>query len=549
MLVTSAEAPPPEHTDGPDESRSGARDRSWPVAVGLGAVIAAVYLLTMHPGIGRGDSAALQYASAVGGLCYPPGYMTEVLAGKLFCMLPVGPDPAWRVNLMSVVFGVAACLVFYATVRRITGVMWASVAATLTLVFSSIFWGMAVIAEVYVFYGAFLILGIYCCVRFVQGGRKAWLYLMALALGFSIGGRPCELAVLPAFLPVWAFYRRRVRLRPADAAVCLVLFVLPFCVSVGGVLVQYAHPSSPAMREDVLSEEIRLEALGLPAKQASQRGLRDAVVYSLGLLWADRRLQADVVADDAWQYTRMLLGLTAWDRPSDISGLRLLERETGIGVSMGILGIGLAVWGTLAARGRYGWVLLGWGMFLGNLCYYVYNHRIDSRTFVIPGLIGLGLLVGLGAGAVPWGRLSARARRAWPVACLAVPLILLVANWAKVDRNGKDDWWWVSAMHRLAEGPVPQDTAFVMTSWPGNACRYAMHVLVDRPDVTVVNAEKEWMNYAAGHFADLRRPIAVPALHLSSPEQAERLLQRSPPAMADLALVLLLPPPATVTAP
>ena len=80
---------------------------------------------------------------------------------------------------------------------------------------------------------------------------------MALALGVSIGGRPCELAVLPAFLPVWVFYRRTVRIRLADAAVCLVLFVLPFCVSVGAYLVDYSHPSTSPVREDILGEQIR----------------------------------------------------------------------------------------------------------------------------------------------------------------------------------------------------------------------------------------------------------------------------------------------------
>jgi hypothetical protein len=202
MSDISPETTFPQHDPAADEQGPPAGRRHLVPVLAICLLVGGVYLLTMHPGVGRGDSAALQYASALVGLCYPPGYVTEVLVGKLFCLLPVGPDPAWRMNLMSVVFGVVASLAMYAVVWRVTAKVLPAVVAALTLAFSSIFWSMAIVAEVYVFYGTFLILGIYCCVRVVQGGRRVWLVLMALALGVCMGGRPCDLAVLPAFLPV-----------------------------------------------------------------------------------------------------------------------------------------------------------------------------------------------------------------------------------------------------------------------------------------------------------------------------------------------------------
>ena len=528
------------------DAPSGRRHQVAVLAIVL--IVGGVYLLTLHPGLGRGDTASLQYASAVLGLCHPPGYQTEILVGKLFCMLPVGPDPAWRMNLMSVVFGIVACLGVYGVVRRITGGVFAGVVAALTLAFSSIFWSMAIVAEVYVFYGAFLILGVYCCVRLVQGEGKVWLYLMALALGFSIGGRPSELAVLPALVPVWVLARRKVRVRPADVAVCAVLFVLPFCVSVGGYLVHYADPSASPVREDVLGEQIRTGTVGSAAEGRPRRGVGDAVVYSLGLMWADRPIQAEVVASDLWEYTRMLLGLTMRDRPPDDILERLRYKESGIGVCMGVLGVALAAWGTIAWRGHRGWVLLGWGMFLGNLCFYLYNHRMDSRTFVIPGLVGLSVLAGMGAAAGAPQRWSGR-RRVWWAACLAVPLILLVVNWAKVNRNAEEDWRWVGDLHILSREPIPAGTGVVVTSWPGNAFRYCYHVLARRDDVTVLNVQDEWVIEGARYFLSRGRVVLLPVIYIRPKEEGDRLLKQSPQTLARLGLVLLYPRPSTAPAP
>ena len=99
------------------------------------------------------------------------------------------------------------------------------------------------------------------------------------------------------------------------------------------------------------------------------------MVYSLGLVWADQHIRTDVAAADLWHYARMLLGLTLWDKLPETRGCGCCRGNLASVSSMGLLGLVLAVWGTVAARRQYGWVLLGWGMFLGNLCYYLYNHR------------------------------------------------------------------------------------------------------------------------------------------------------------------------------
>jgi len=519
--------------------RSERRSRLVPVLL-LIIVIGGVYLLTMHQGVGRGDSAALQYNSTVLGLCYPPGYQTEILFGKLFTMLPVGPDPAWRVNLMQVVFGVIACLAIYGTVLGITGNVLPGAVAALTLAFSSIFWSMSTFAEVYVFYGAFLILGLYCCQRFVSGGRRVWVYLTALALGFSIGGRPSELSVLPAFIPVWVFYRKKVRLTPATIAVCLLLFLLPLGVSVAGYMVHYADPAASPVWDDVLGEQIRTGQPGLPEAKPVPARLCDAFYYSLGLMWTGRIIHADVAARDLWDYARMLSGVAAFDRIGEDYLARVLQREHGTGTCIGILGVALVVWGTIAWRRQYGWVLLGWGMFVGNLCFYIYNHQVDSRTFIIPGLAGLSVFVGLGTDALM--RLDgSRVRRAmWPLACLATPALLLATNWAKVNCNTSGDRLWVHSTEMFAKAPLPQRCAFVMTPWPGNMCRYVMRVVAGRRDVTIINAQDEWVPKAIDYFLAYGRSVVVPYYYIGA-EDAAVFLQDTPAAIAETGMILITP--------
>ena len=100
--------------------------------------------------------------------------------------------------------------------------------------------------------------------------------------------------------------------------------------------------------------------------------------------------------------------------------------EQGRGSSIGIIGLVLAILSFVFRRREYGWVLLGSSMFVGNLVFILWHHRFDNLTFTIPGLIGISLLVGLGAGGP---RHLGRGRRTvFQMACLIVPLFLLVGN-------------------------------------------------------------------------------------------------------------------------
>src|ERR671914_2294857 len=66
------------------------------------------------------DSPMLQTEVTVLGVGHPTGYPTYMMLTHLFTFLPIG-DPAYRVNLASALYGIAAVLVVYLAGVRLGG--------------------------------------------------------------------------------------------------------------------------------------------------------------------------------------------------------------------------------------------------------------------------------------------------------------------------------------------------------------------------------------------------------------------------------------------
>ena len=90
------------------------------LAVGVLALV--LYLLTNSPTVNFTDSGELITVAWAGGIAHPPGYPLYTLLAALAVRLPFG-DPAWRVNLVSVLFAAAAVSLFYGLVAgTLTGI-------------------------------------------------------------------------------------------------------------------------------------------------------------------------------------------------------------------------------------------------------------------------------------------------------------------------------------------------------------------------------------------------------------------------------------------
>jgi hypothetical protein len=118
-----------------------------PILPGLLAFVA--YLTTICPTVGPGDSGELVTVAHVFGVAHPPGYPLFTVLGALFDrVLSVG-EPAFRVNLVSAVFGAVSTSLAYALILRLGGSKASGFLGSLLLAFSPLFWVYSGVAEVF----------------------------------------------------------------------------------------------------------------------------------------------------------------------------------------------------------------------------------------------------------------------------------------------------------------------------------------------------------------------------------------------------------------
>ena len=218
-------------TDGFDR-----RDRSIAAAAALAAL--AVYCFTLAPTITGEDSGTFVTAARTLGVPHPPGYPLYCMIAHAFTWLPAG-GIAWRVNLMSAVFGAATVYLLVMLVILFTRNRIAAVAAGLLFAFCQEFWEQAVIAEVYTltaFFFALCLLLLFQWER-TRSDRLLLVFAMAFGLGTSVHDTFLLLAPWFAFFVLlhdraaagripdprrWAFYAGLCAL---SAAFCLATFL------------------------------------------------------------------------------------------------------------------------------------------------------------------------------------------------------------------------------------------------------------------------------------------------------------------------------------
>ncbi len=132
--------------------------------VGLCLVVLAVYLYTIAPTAAFWDCGELIAVSYIGGIPHPPGTPLFVMIGRLFTLLPIGKEIAFRVNLIPALFGAFSCGLLYLIVVKLLSINaidrrsrlqpgWlhhiAGAFAALMCGFSYSYWDNCVEAEVY----------------------------------------------------------------------------------------------------------------------------------------------------------------------------------------------------------------------------------------------------------------------------------------------------------------------------------------------------------------------------------------------------------------
>jgi len=95
-------------------------------------------------------------------------------------------DLAWRINLLSAVFGAVTVANVFLLIRLWLGKNTPAVLAAATLAFSHTIWQFASIAEVYTLYTALLTAELIFLLQYIRTKRVGYLYLLGLCNGLAI---------------------------------------------------------------------------------------------------------------------------------------------------------------------------------------------------------------------------------------------------------------------------------------------------------------------------------------------------------------------------
>ena len=224
--------------------------RFIPLAAGLAVAVAVLVngWGGLMPGVGFWDTGEFQTVLPILGTAHPTGYPTYVILGFVANVLlaPLG-EPAFRINVLSLLAVAAAAGVAVELVRRLTGSLAIGVAAGLGLALTPIVWANATRADphpIHLFFVAVLLL---LLVAWEQARRRGsptadrLLVAAAAVFGLSMGNHSLTLLLaLPVGLFVLAVHPGIVR-RPRLIGAC----VLALGVAVVAVYLELPLRSGP----------------------------------------------------------------------------------------------------------------------------------------------------------------------------------------------------------------------------------------------------------------------------------------------------------------
>ncbi|HUU44991.1 MAG TPA: DUF2723 domain-containing protein, partial [Acidobacteriota bacterium] len=454
-----------------------------------------VYALTVAPTFSYWDCGEFIACSSILGIPHPPGTPLYVLLGRVFAMLPTSPDPAVRINYLSVVSSaLAAGVAFFVLFRVIQAGLAAgaeklekwqtavalggAVSGSLFMAFSATHWNNAVEAEVYG-PSMFLILSLaWLAIRWVdrRDTPQANRYLVAISYIalLSLGIHMTVYLALPAiFLFLIAAdegLRRNWRFWVSGLVLFLVAIDLTlFLIGAGAWL--------------ILSV-----ILALGRKSAARWGLIAAIMLAGWIGYTSHLFLPIRSAQDPWidennpesfesfksflerkQYGQTSMIKRMFDRRgtwanqfgdhAHMGFYRYFKEQYGFGGWAMLPVMLLGFYGAFWLYRRAGpWGALIWALFLlGSVGLVLYMNFADGTQyyrlqpdaymevrnrdyFFTPGFIVFALMMALGLSAIAdrIGRTSSSARKiAVGVAVVAalLPIRTLAENWRGADRS------------------------------------------------------------------------------------------------------------------
>ncbi len=376
-------------------------------------VLGWAYTATLLPGIGVGDAAKFQYLGEILGIPHPTGYPLYLVLNNVFVNLfPLG-TLAYKANLLSSIFAVAACTVFFRLLLHLGLGRIGALALALSLGLSRVLWSQAVIAEVYTLHLLLMVSVVYALIRW-HGGEERAFYVATGLYALAFGNHLTSITLLPAFIYITLATDPRVFIQPRKVGWVVGVVLL-------GAL-QYSYLYWRLDAEFFYAELFTGRSFENLRDYLTGGNFKEAMfAYTPFQLWSER----------------LPLALTTLTRSFPLIGLSAL---------------GVAAIGTKSDERLHiiNFVLI---YFLSHT-YYAMNYDIpDIEVYFIPSVMALAVLAGLGLSELQGA--SARA-----ALLLLVPLGLLFMNWREVDKSyltGREE------MVEAVIGAVRED-AIIVTS-------------------------------------------------------------------------------------
>ncbi|HSJ58191.1 MAG TPA: DUF2723 domain-containing protein [Anaerolineae bacterium] len=368
-----------------------------------------VYVMTLLPGVGWGDTAKLQYIAGVWGVPHRFGYPLFIFLSRIFLLLPVG-SVAYRINLMCAVFAAATVALVYAIILRLTNRdRVAAVAGSLAFAFSRTFWAEANHAEVYSLNALIVAAVVLALLTWHQTRRIGYLYLGIALYATGYGNHMTMITWLPAVLFIVVATDWRVLVDPRRVVPMMGLALL------GPMQYLYVilRSQQPSVHNEILNEIGTWSWRGWWHWMTYSRFEGQFFGYSLPEQIDLVRHYLDLLQKQFYRWSYVVGWIGAWEQ---------LQGRFVAPAFLGLVGMGTAFFAMNYGRGR-----------------------TNGLVYLIPAYLIFAILVGCGLAALRHqlaGLLEQRAHRvARPagtllaVAILALPGYPLVRNYQKVDRS------------------------------------------------------------------------------------------------------------------
>ncbi len=428
-----------------------------------------VYLKTLAPGVFGFDSAELATGVYTQGVIHPPGYPLYLLIGKLFTLLPIR-DVAYRLNLMSAFFASITIVTLYWVIVNIIENRFAAWVSAFLFAISNYFWQMALIAEVYTPFTAFLAADLLLVSLWRKTGLKKYLLVFSLIYGLTLTIHTSGILFAPAF--AWLILKTP-HWKKWYWSLISMMFVLFLAGLTPYVYLSFRASASPAIDYSRSYSGVDLTTLS-------------------GLWWM---ISGKAYSMFAFDYTWREIP-NEWLR---FSG-HLWRNYLGIGVILGAIGLGW-LW-----RKAPAWTIGLLLIFTANVFFYVNYRVMDKDTMFLPSYMVWAIFVAAGVTATynfsgrrfnqpqleRWLRGMARAL---PIVFIVLGLSL---NWRWVDMS-KEDGYALFAEEMLA-GAAPN--SLVIAPWSSAvALEYYQVVEGQRPDLLIINRSR----YSVARYYELWR--------------------------------------------